>query len=81
MELAALCRHHNPYTLHIQNADELSAEDFDWAEHIGIASGLSTPEDLVEGVRAKVAGFEGAIISTHRPEEARYIVAGHASHC
>lgn len=81
MELAALCRHHNPYTLHIQNADELSVADFDWAEHIGIASGLSTPEDLVEGVRAKVADFEGPVISSHRPDESRYIVAGHASHC
>src|SRR5437868_931089 len=38
VELAALCKHHNPRTLHIQNADELSVEDFDWAEHIGIAS-------------------------------------------
>ena len=59
MELAALCRHHNPYTLHIQNADELSPEDFDWADHVGIASGLSTPEDLVEGVRAKIMSYDG----------------------
>src|ERR1043166_5179261 len=45
VELAALCKHHNPYTLHIQNADELSVEDFDWAEHIGIASGLYSRGD------------------------------------
>jgi (E)-4-hydroxy-3-methyl-but-2-enyl pyrophosphate reductase len=81
MELASLCHHHNPYTLHIQNVDELSIEDFDWAEHIGIASGLSTPEDLVEGVRAKVASYEGPTVPAHRPEPSRYDLPGHGSHC
>ncbi len=80
MELAALCRHHNPFTLHIQNADELLTEDFDWAAHIGIASGLSTPEDLVEGVRAKVTGYDGPLQLEHRPHESRYVIAGHATH-
>ena len=53
MELAALCRHYNPNTVQIQNADELSMETFLGCERIGIASGLSTPEDLVEDVRIK----------------------------
>ena len=80
MELAALCRHHNPYTLHIQNADELAIDDFDWAQHIGLASGLSTPEDLVEGVRAKVAGYEGPLVAENKPHASRYESAGHAAH-
>lgn len=57
MELAALCRLHNANTLQIQSADELSVEDFDWANQIGIASGLSTPEELVECVRAKIVHY------------------------
>jgi len=80
MELAALCRHHNSYTMHIQNADELAIEDFDWAAHIGIASGLSTPEDLVEGVRAKIMGYEGPLVAEHRPDKSRYEAVGHAAH-
>jgi len=62
MELAALCRHHNPNTIHVQSADELAVEAFAPYELIGIASGLSTPEDLVEAVRVKVmtAGAEPA---------------------
>ncbi len=54
MELAALCRHYNPNTIHVQNADELPVEAFTSYELIGIASGLSTPEDLVEAVKVKV---------------------------
>jgi (E)-4-hydroxy-3-methyl-but-2-enyl pyrophosphate reductase len=67
VELAALCRHHNPCTIHIESAADLAPEMFDWAEHIGIASGLSTPDDLVEDVRAKVMSFSGPIEHTHRP--------------
>ncbi len=54
MELAALCRYHNPNTVHVQNADELPVETFAHCRIVGIASGLSTPEDLVEAVRVKV---------------------------
>lgn len=54
MELAALCKHYNPNTIHVQNADELPVEAFASCETVGIASGLSTPEDLVEAVRVKV---------------------------
>lgn len=54
MELAALCRHYNSNTIHVQSADELPVEAFAPYEMIGIASGLSTPEDLVEAVRVKV---------------------------
>lgn len=80
MELTALCRHHNPYTLHIQNADELTIEDFDWAEHIGIASGLSTPEDLVEGVRAKIMSYAGPIVPEHKPDPSHYVRTRNGAH-
>ena len=53
MELSELCRHHNPNTLHVQNAEELFPEQFVGYDRVGIASGLSTPEDLVEAVRLK----------------------------
>jgi len=79
MELAALCKHHNPRTIHIQNSDELMISDFEWAEHIGIASGLSTPEDLVEGVRHKVATYTGPIVPDQIPSEDRFAIA-HAAH-
>lgn len=54
MELAALCRHHNANTLQVQDAEELKIEDFTAYRLVGIASGLSTPEDLVEAVKVKV---------------------------
>ncbi len=60
VELAALCRHYNPNTIHVQNADELPAEAFTEYEVIGLASGLSTPEDLVEAVKVKVLTTEVA---------------------
>jgi 4-hydroxy-3-methylbut-2-enyl diphosphate reductase len=61
MELTELCRYHNPRTLHIQTVDELATEDFGWAEHIGIASGLSTPEEVVDAVRLRIEQYEGPL--------------------
>ncbi len=58
VELAALCRYHNPNTIQVQNAEELQLSDLDGFRVIGIASGLSTPEDLVEAVRVKVVTSE-----------------------
>ena len=65
VELAALCKHYNPNTIHVQNAEELPVEAFAEYEVVGIASGLSTPEDLVEAVRVKVltADVEPALSS------------------
>jgi (E)-4-hydroxy-3-methyl-but-2-enyl pyrophosphate reductase len=54
MELTELCRHYNSNTIHVQNAEELPVEKFAVCGIVGIVSGLSTPEDLVEAVRLKV---------------------------
>ena len=54
MELAELCRDYNRNTIHVQSADELPVEKFAACDLVGIVSGLSTPEDLVEAVREKV---------------------------
>ncbi len=58
VELAAICRHYNPNTIQVQNAEELLPEQFVWADVIGIASGLSTPEDLVEAVKVKALTYD-----------------------
>lgn len=67
MELAGLCRHYNPNTLHVQDASELPYEAFKDAKTVGIASGLSTPEDLVEAVRQKVL-YTDAEVPTATPD-------------
>jgi 4-hydroxy-3-methylbut-2-enyl diphosphate reductase len=68
MELAELCRAHNPWTLHLQSADDLNEADFVWASRIGIASGLSTPVDVVEAVRTKVLESEKPVQPELRPD-------------
>ena len=39
---------------HVENADELDMSDFEGVEEVGVASGLSTPPDLVEEVLARL---------------------------
>lgn len=68
VELAELCRLHNPCTVQIQSADELRDEDFEWASSVGIASGLSTPVDLVVAVRDKLLASTAPIRPDRRPE-------------
>jgi (E)-4-hydroxy-3-methyl-but-2-enyl pyrophosphate reductase len=58
VELAALCRHYNKNTVQVQNADELDYETFRDCGIVGLASGLSTPEDLVEAVRQKILFYD-----------------------
>ena len=53
-ELKHLCATYNERTIHVENADELDMSDFDGAEEVGVASGLSTPPDLVEEVLARL---------------------------
>lgn len=60
VELAALCKHYNSNTIHVQNAQELDPATFVNCELVGIASGLSTPEDLVDAVRVRIETEEPA---------------------
>lgn len=68
VELASLCRHYNPHTVHIESAADLKPEAFAWASHIGLASGLSTPDDLVEDVRTLILAYDGPIDPSCRPK-------------
>ncbi len=54
IELAHLCHKYNPRTVHIENATQINWSDFEGADTVGIASGLSTPPHLVEEVRARL---------------------------
>lgn len=55
LELTHLLQSHNENTLQIENADQLDLSRFRGDETVGIASGLSTPEAIVEGVRERLA--------------------------
>lgn len=54
LELKHLCQKYNRNTIHVENADELDPKAFDGVVEVGIASGLSTPPDIVEAVKAKI---------------------------
>jgi (E)-4-hydroxy-3-methyl-but-2-enyl pyrophosphate reductase len=58
LELKHLCLKYNPRTIHVENADELKENDFREAEEVGIASGLSTPPDIVEGVKTRLMAWD-----------------------
>lgn len=60
IELKHLCQKYNPRTIHVENADSLNPADFVGVEEVGIASGLSTPPDIVEGVKARLMSWEQA---------------------
>ncbi len=54
IELTHLLRAHNPNTIQVENADQLELARFAGVKSVGIASGLSTPEDVVDAVRARL---------------------------
>lgn len=54
IELKHLCQKYNPNTIHVEGADEIDAARFDGVENVGIASGLSTPPETVEAVKARI---------------------------
>lgn len=54
IELKHLCQKYNTRTIHVENADELDPKAFDGAREVGIASGLSTPPDIVEAVKKRI---------------------------
>ncbi|HTE19264.1 MAG TPA: 4-hydroxy-3-methylbut-2-enyl diphosphate reductase, partial [Armatimonadota bacterium] len=58
LELKHLCLKYNPNTIHVENADELEPSRFDGVDEVGIASGLSTPPDIVEQVKRRLMSWE-----------------------
>jgi len=58
LELKHLCQKYNRNTIHVENADELDPKAFDGVDEVGIASGLSTPPDIVEAVKAKIMTWD-----------------------
>ncbi len=58
IELKHLCQKYNPNTIHVEGADELDLSRFEGVEEVGIASGLSTPPDIVEGVKKRLMEWD-----------------------
>jgi (E)-4-hydroxy-3-methyl-but-2-enyl pyrophosphate reductase len=58
-ELTHLCASHNERTIQVENAAEMDLSQFTGVEEVGVASGLSTPPDLVEAVVARLHSISG----------------------
>ena len=58
IELKHLCHKYNEHTIHVENADELDPKAFDGVTEVGIASGLSTPPDIVEAVKKRIMSWD-----------------------
>lgn len=58
LELKHLCQKYNPNTVHVENADELDMSRFDGVDEVGIASGLSTPPEIVEQVKRRLVTWD-----------------------
>ena len=58
IELKHLCQKYNPRTIQVENADDLDRAYFDGVESVGIASGLSTPPDVVEQVKVRLMTWD-----------------------
>jgi len=58
IELKHLCQKYNPRTIHVENAEELDRSLFNGVDEVGIASGLSTPPDIVEDVKARLMSWD-----------------------
>ncbi len=57
-KLADLSRRSGIKTLHVETADELSAEDFAGVQTVGVTAGASTPEFLIDAVCEKLSAME-----------------------
>ena len=53
-ELVATCRRHCARVFHVQTAGDVRAEWLDGAQVIGITAGTSTPDDVIDGIEARV---------------------------
>ncbi|MCC2670813.1 MAG: 4-hydroxy-3-methylbut-2-enyl diphosphate reductase [Armatimonadetes bacterium] len=58
IELKHLCHKYNHNTIHVENADELDPKAFDGVSEVGIASGLSTPPEIVEAVKKRIMTWD-----------------------
>ncbi len=58
IELKHLCQKYNPNTIHVEGPDELDPARFQGVENVGIASGLSTPPETVEAVKARIMSLD-----------------------
>ena len=59
MQLQALCKKYNPRTIAIESAADLDLAQFAGVETVGLASGLSTPENLIEEVKVALMSAHG----------------------
>jgi 4-hydroxy-3-methylbut-2-en-1-yl diphosphate reductase len=66
-ELTHLCATYNERTIQVENAAELDLSQFADVEEVGVASGLSTPPDLIEAVVARLYSVnDRAVADAHR---------------
>jgi 4-hydroxy-3-methylbut-2-enyl diphosphate reductase IspH len=64
--LKYVCEQYNPRTLQIESADELEPARLQDVETVGLASGLSTPREVVEAVQARLLAEFGAMLGETR---------------
>lgn len=57
-KLARLCREINPKTYYIESPDEIQEEWFNNAETVGITTGASTPDWIIEKVIERLKGID-----------------------
>lgn len=57
-ELVKTCSRHCRRVFHVETEAELRAEWFDGVEVVGLTAGTSTPDPVIDGVEARIRGFE-----------------------
>jgi 4-hydroxy-3-methylbut-2-enyl diphosphate reductase len=63
MSLVELCRQQGVTVYAIETASELQSEWFQGIERVGVTAGVSTPEDVIEGVRLRLEQIANAAAS------------------
>jgi len=74
--LADICRQSGCTVYHVETADELKAEWFSKAQHVGISAGASTPEWIIEEVVHTMEQFDQALADSFNQLEKGTIVKG-----
>ena len=73
-ELVATCARYCGRVHHVQTGDDIRDEWFDGAEVVGLTAGTSTPDDVIDGVEARIrmcAERSGALRPDARPPGGR----------